>query len=65
MCRTKELPEKYIPEIHTALEKIGRRWEDFQLTDNSCPPRRGARSAVERIGRAFEAVSHRILDTAL
>jgi violaxanthin de-epoxidase len=53
--RAKELPQKYVPEIRAALQKIHRRWEDFQLTDNTCKPRRGARSAVERIGRAFEA----------
>merc|ERR1740138_1479667 len=31
-----KLDKKYFPELDQALRKVGRRWSDFTLTDNSC-----------------------------
>ena len=31
------MPEEYIPEVTEALKKVGLKWEDFKLVDNSCP----------------------------
>jgi violaxanthin de-epoxidase len=35
--REAKFPEKYAPELREAASRAGISWDDFQLTDNSCP----------------------------
>lgn len=42
--RARSLPEAYVPELKEAAERAGLAWDDFTLTDNTCPPK------PERIG---------------
>mmetsp|Transcript_20176 Transcript_20176/g.60860 ORF Transcript_20176/g.60860 Transcript_20176/m.60860 type:complete len:491 (+) Transcript_20176:281-1753(+) len=35
--RESKLPEKYIPELREAASKAGIKWDDFTITDNTCP----------------------------
>ena len=32
-------PMEFVPEVREAVEKVGLKWEDFVLTDNTCKPR--------------------------
>lgn len=32
------MPKEYIPEVTEALKKVGLKWEDYKLVNNSCPP---------------------------
>ena len=36
--RAPAFPKEFIPEVREAVEKVGLKWEDFVLTDNSCKP---------------------------
>jgi violaxanthin de-epoxidase len=53
--RSPRLPEQYIPEFRAALQKIGRNWDDFIMTDNSCKARMQPKNAADDIARTFEA----------
>ena len=58
LCRAPSLPEEYVPEIKTALAKIGQNWEDWKTTDNSCkphPPVRGFFANVSCLSRARQS----------
>jgi violaxanthin de-epoxidase len=37
--RESSLPEAYIPELREAAERAGINWDDFVITDNTCPPK--------------------------
>ena len=37
--RAPAFPKEYIPEVRAAVEKVGLKWEDFVLTDNTCKAR--------------------------
>lgn len=47
--RESKLPEKYIPELREAAENAGLKWEDFTLTDNSCPPKPVRKGPLEEL----------------
>lgn len=36
--KASSLPEEYIPEIEEKLQKVGLKWSDFKVTDNTCKP---------------------------
>jgi violaxanthin de-epoxidase len=36
--RASAFPAEYAPEMKKAAEAVGLKWEDFTLTDNTCPP---------------------------
>ena len=36
--RAPSLPAEYVPELRSAFSKVGIRWEEFALTDNTCGP---------------------------
>lgn len=35
--RAAEFPKEYEPEMRKAAEAVGLKWDDFTITDNSCP----------------------------
>merc|ERR1719183_470139 len=37
--RAPALPKEYIPELREAVAKVGLKWDDFTLTDNTCKAR--------------------------
>jgi len=37
--RTRTIPREYLPELDAAMQKIGRRFTEFKLTNNVCKPR--------------------------
>ncbi|WIA11647.1 hypothetical protein OEZ85_011750 [Tetradesmus obliquus] len=47
--RERQLPEELIPELTAAVEKVGFKWSDFTVTDNSCKPHPPAKSLVQEI----------------
>lgn len=49
MCRESTLPQEYIPEITAAVEKVGLKWDQFKVTDNSCPPHPPQESLVDKV----------------
>ena len=40
-------PKEFVPEVSEAVAKVGLKWEDFELTDNSCKPSEGRLKEVE------------------
>ena len=36
--REASLPQEYVPAVSKAVEKVGLKWKDFKVTDNSCKP---------------------------
>lgn len=38
-----------MPELAAAAERAGLRWDEFQLTDNTCPPHPPRRSLVQTL----------------
>eukprot|EP00892_Ulva_mutabilis_P007563 jgi/Ulvmu1/5179/UM021_0196.1 len=63
--RAAEFPKAYEPEMRKAAESVGLRWDDFTITDNSCPDHpkrasfpfnlfRGAQQLEASIVREFE-----------
>merc|ERR1719316_470621 len=45
--RSKTVPQRAVPEIRAALQKVGLKWESFTATDNSCKPRESRLEEVE------------------
>jgi len=37
--RASKFPEEFVPDMKAAVAKVGLKWEDFELTDNTCKPR--------------------------
>ena len=54
--RERSLPEKYVPELKEAAEAAGLRWEDFELTDNSCPAKPERLGPFEELEEDLEKV---------
>ena len=40
-------PQELVPELTAAVEKVGLKWADFIITDNSCKPHPPPKSLVE------------------
>lgn len=51
------LNPKYFPELDDALKKVGRRWSEFTLTDNTC---RAAESRLEELENDLVFVETRV-----
>lgn len=49
LCRAASLPEEYVPEIKEALGKIGQKWENWRVTDNSCKPHPPATNFLQSV----------------
>ena len=54
--RSSSLPEEYIPELRAAAESAGMKWEDFTITDNSCPPKPVFKGPFEELEEDLERV---------
>ena len=54
---TPALNPKYFPELDEALQKVGRRWSEFTLTDNSC---RAAETKLEELENDLVFVETRV-----
>ncbi|KAL3160389.1 hypothetical protein ABBQ32_010714 [Trebouxia sp. C0010 RCD-2024] len=52
--RAPSLPDQYVPEIKEALAKIGQKWEDWKVTDNSCKPHPPATNLLQSAERFAE-----------
>merc|ERR1712238_150681 len=46
--REPAFPKEFIPEVREAVEKVGLKWEDFVLTDNTCKAREGKLEELEQ-----------------
>lgn len=55
--RSPTLPKEYIPAIKKALEPVNIRWEDFQLTDNSC---RASETKIEELEADLQFVETKV-----
>lgn len=53
--REASLPQEYIPEISAAVEKVGLKWDQFKVTDNSCPPHPPQESLVAQVRLHYNA----------
>eukprot|EP00889_Picochlorum_renovo_P005806 jgi/Picre1/32836/NNA_008166.t1 len=47
--RDAHLPEEYIPELRQAAENAGLSWDDFTITDNSCPSKPVSKGPFEEL----------------
>eukprot|EP00878_Enallax_costatus_P018093 GHUV01019035.1.p1 GENE.GHUV01019035.1~~GHUV01019035.1.p1 ORF type:complete len:454 (+),score=105.01 GHUV01019035.1:192-1553(+) len=54
--RARQLPEELIPELSAAVEKVGMKWSDFKITDNTCPPHPPQKSLVQEIEVGAESL---------
>lgn len=55
--RESKLPDQYIPELREAAEKVGLKWDEFIITDNTCPPHPPPKSLVEELEDDLTKVS--------
>ena len=55
--RTPSLEQRWVPEIAEAVSRVGLRWEDFSLNDNSC---RAAETKLEELEADLELVETRV-----
>jgi len=46
--RAPALPKEYIPELREAVAKVGLKWDDFTLTDNTCKERESRLEEIEQ-----------------
>jgi violaxanthin de-epoxidase len=46
--RAPAFPKEYVPEVKAAVEKVGLKWEDFVLTDNTCKARESRLDELEQ-----------------
>jgi len=54
--RERTLPEKYVPELREAAEAAGLDWNEFVLTDNSCPAKPARVGPFEELEEDLERV---------
>jgi violaxanthin de-epoxidase len=62
-------PMEYVPEVREAVEKVGLKWEDFVLTDNTCKERESKLQEFEqdlvfvesRAGASLQLQGNRII----
>jgi violaxanthin de-epoxidase len=40
-------PQELVPELSAAVEKVGLKWSDFTITDNSCKPHPPQKSIIQ------------------
>ena len=55
-CRESKLPEKYIPELKEAASNAGIKWEDFTVTDNTCPAKPLSKNLASILGDDIDLV---------
>ncbi len=55
-CRESKLPEKYIPELKEAASAAGIKWEDFTVTDNTCPAKPMTKNLAAILGEDIDLV---------
>lgn len=55
-CRDSKLPEKYIPELKEAASAAGIKWEDFTVTDNTCPAKPMTKNLAAILGEDIDLV---------
>jgi violaxanthin de-epoxidase len=54
--RESHLPDEYIPELREAAKSAGLNWDDFTITDNSCPPKPQMTGPFEELEDDLEKV---------
>lgn len=51
--RAASLPQSLIPELREAASRAGLNWDDFKITDNSCPPKPTRKSPFDEVEKDF------------
>eukprot|EP00775_Hariotina_reticulata_P013067 gene13067-13194_t len=54
--KARQLPEELVPELTAAVEKVGLKWSDFTITDNSCKPHPPQKSLIQEIESEAEVL---------
>lgn len=54
--REAHLPDEFVPELREAAERAGLNWDDFTVTDNSCPPKPQMKGPFEELEDDLEKV---------
>ena len=62
--RQKSLPVELIPELQAQAEAAGLDWSQFQLTDNTCPPKAPPKGPLEELQEDL-AVAERFVETGV
>jgi len=55
--KARHLPDELVPEISAALEKVGLKWADFKVTDNTCGPHPPRKTLAEEVSSEAEMVA--------